>query len=144
MPRCYLLSVCSGSSLDQVSNNVSLFNLVEQLNVPPNAPPPPGGIVPLEVHAYFAFAQNELNDPFEVRFAMVAEQGLETYSETFTHRSSTMRFRTRTLGLPFPAVPGQYLLRVDLRPQGIGQWKRAESAWPIAIVEATPRPTVTH
>jgi len=144
MPRCYLLAVCSGSSLDQVSNNVSLFNLVEQLNVPPNAPPPPGGVVPLEIHAYFALGQNELSDPFEIRFVMVAEAGLESYSEVFTHRSTTLRFRTRTLGLPFPAVPGLYQLRVDVRLQGLGQWHRAEAAWPISIVEATPRPAITH
>ena len=32
MPSCYLLAVCGGSSLDQHSNNVTLFNLVEQIN----------------------------------------------------------------------------------------------------------------
>ena len=56
MPRCYLLTLCSGSALDQQSNNVTLFNLVEQLNVPPGVPPPPGGVIPLEIHAYFTVA----------------------------------------------------------------------------------------
>ncbi len=144
MPRCYLLSVCSGSSLDQLSNNVSLFNLVEQLNVPPNAPPPPGGVIPLEIHAYFALAPSELTEPFEVRFAMVSDTGLETYSEVFSHRSTTMRFRTRTMGLPFPAVTGLYQLHIDTRREGFGQWARAEASWPIAIVEANPRPPITH
>jgi hypothetical protein len=143
MPRCYLLAVCAGSSLDQHSNNVTLFNLVEQLNVPPGAPPPPGGVIPLEIHAYFALVGSELQAPFEVRFAMVASSGLETFSEVFSHRSVTPRFRTRTAGLPFPPVVGLYELRVDVRPSG-GSWSRDPNFWPIAIVEASSRPQITH
>ena len=144
MPRCYLLTVCSGSVLDQYSNNVSLFNLVEQLNVPPGAPPPPGGIVPVEIHAYFQLAGLELNQSFELRFAMVAGSGLETLSDAVTHKSVTPRYRTRTIGLPFPPVTGQYELRVDWRAGGSETWHREPIHWPIIIVEASPRPTVTH
>ena len=50
MPTCYLLSACVGSSIDQETNNITLFNLVEQINVPPNSPPPPNGVIPLEAH----------------------------------------------------------------------------------------------
>lgn len=143
MPRCYLLAVCAGSSLDQQSNNVTLFNLVEQLNVPPGAPPPPGGVIPLEMHAYFTLAPHEMQVAFEVRFVMLAASGLETFSEVFTHRAVTPRFRTRTAGLPFPPVVGQYELRVDVRVAG-GSWTRDSVFWPIVIVEATQRPAVTH
>lgn len=144
MPRCYLLSVCAGSSLDQQSNNVTLFNLVEQLNVPPGAPPPANGMVPLEVHAYFTVAPDEIGTSFEMRFAMVASSGLETLTDTFSHRPVTPRYRTRTGGLPFPPVVGQYELRVDLRPAGSRSWTRQPVFWPIAIVEASPQPPVTH
>jgi hypothetical protein len=144
MPRCYLLAVCAGSSLDQQSNNVTLFNLVEQLNVPPGVPPPPGGVVPLEIHAYFLLAPHELPASFEVRFAMVAGSGLETLSEVFPHRVVTPRFRTRTAGLPVPPVVGQYELRVDTRPLGGPSWTRDRLFWPIAILEASPQPVVTH
>ena len=145
MPTCYLLAVCVGSSVDQHSNNVSLFNVVEQLNVPPGAPPPPGGLVPLEVHAYFVLSQAEIGAPFEIRFALIAPSGLETFSEVFSHRSVTPRYRTRTLGLPFPPVAGQYELRLDWRPAGQHGWTREALRWPVAIVEAAP-PTerVTH
>ena len=77
MPSCYLLAVCSGSSLDQQSNNVTLFNLVEQLNLRPGAEPP-RGLIPLEIHAYFELAPEEVGFEFEIRFCMVAETGLET------------------------------------------------------------------
>ena len=108
MPRCYFLTVCGGSSVDQHSNNVTLFNLVEQINVPPGAPPPPHGLVPLEIHAYFHVGQEELGRDFEVRFVMTAATGLETPTDAFVHRAVTPRFRTRTLGLPFPPVAVPY------------------------------------
>jgi hypothetical protein len=144
MPKCYLLAVCSGSSLDQYSNNVTLFNVVEQLNVPPGAPPPPGGVVPVEIHAYFQLAPAEVNAVFELRFAMVASSGLETLSDVFSHRSVTPRYRTRTVGLPFPPVTGSYELRVDWREAGTEGWQRELVAWPLTIVEAVQRPAVTH
>lgn len=144
MPRCYFLTVCSGSSVDQHSNNVTLFNLVEQINVPPGAPPPPQGLIPLEIHAYFQLAQTELGRDFELRFVMVASTGLETPTDAFTHRAVTPRFRTRTFGLPFPPVAGHYELCVDTRPAGTEGWRREAITWPVAIVEDVARPQAVH
>lgn len=138
MPQCYLLLSCSGSSVDQHTNNVTLFNLVEQINVPQGAPPPPRGLVPVEIHAYFYVGQQELGRDFEVRFVMVASTGLETPTDTFTHRSVTPRYRTRTLGLPFPPVAGQYELRADVRMAGEETFRREPVSWPVSIVELTP------
>lgn len=144
MPQCYLLGVSAGSSLDQQSNNVSLFNLVEQVNVPPGAPPPPNNLLPLEVHAYFRLNPEEIGKIIEMRFALVAASGLETLSEVVRHSCSTPRFRTRTLGLPFPPVVGHYELRVDFRLAGYEYWARDPLAWPISFVELEPKPRVTH
>jgi hypothetical protein len=139
MPRCYFLSVCSGSSVDQHSNNVTLFSLVEQINVPPGAPPPPNGMVPLEVHAYFQLGPHEFPTDFEIRFVMVAPTGLETPTEPHRHHVVTPRYRTRTFGLPFPPVVGHYELRVDIRPAGTEGWHREALAWPVSIVEQKPQ-----
>jgi hypothetical protein len=146
VPRCYLLTVCSGSSLDQHSNNVTLFNLVEQVNLKPNAEPPPGTLIPVEVHAYFQCDPAELGQNFEVRFALVSMQtGLESVSDVFTHRSTTPRYRTRTGGLPLPPVTGAYELRLDWRLQGRTTFTRDTVCWPIHIVETEPQsPRVTH
>ncbi|MEB2312664.1 MAG: hypothetical protein OZ921_18705 [Sorangiineae bacterium] len=144
MPSCYLLAVAGGSSVDQHSNNVTLFSLVEQIGVPPGAPPPPGGVILLELHAYFALDPAEQGQSFELRFAMVAASGLETYSEVSTHRVITPRYRTRSVGLPFPPVMGAYELRVDVRSVGSASWQRASTAWPVVIGEYTPEPRVTH
>src|ERR1041384_1082629 len=137
MPRCYFLTVTSGSSIDQHSNNVSLWNLVEQINVPPGAPPPPRGLVPVEVHAYFHVAQAEFGRDFEIRFVMVAATGLETPTDAFTHRAVTPRYRTRSFGLPFPPVAGKYDLRVANRR---AQAKGATSSG-TAYASRKPSPT---
>ncbi len=142
--RCYLLALASGSSLDQQSNNVTLFNLVEQLNFPPSSQPPPGAVLPIEIHAYFQLQAQEVNQRFDVRFAMVESSGLETLTEAFQHKSSTPRFRTRTLGLPAPPAPGSYELRVDFKLAGSEQWIRDGVAWPLLVVRSEPRPQVTH
>ena len=144
MPSCYLLAVTVGSSLDQQSNNITLFNLVEQVNVPPGAPRPPRGLLPLEVHAYFRLAPIEVNQPFEVRYALVARTGLETYSEIFSYKSVTARYRTRTFGVPFPPVSDQYDLYVDWRRSPRDEWHRDRPSWPLTIAEHSPTPTITH
>ena len=158
--HCYLLCVSSGSAIDRQSNNVSLFNLVEQINVPPGTPPPPRGLIPVEIHAYFQLSQFHVQREFELRFALRAESGLETLSEVFRHRVTAPRFRVRTVGLPYPPVFGQYTLQVDLRVLGErvsgervlgdrllaedGAWQRQTAAWPLALHEIEQRPKVTH
>lgn len=144
MPQCYLLGISAGSSLDQQSNNVSLFNLVEQVNIPPGANPPPNNLLPLEIHAYFRLAAEELGQTLEMRFALVAPSGLETLSEVVRHSCATPRFRTRTLGVPFPPVLGHYELRVDFRVVGNPHWARDPLSWPISFIEVERKPRVTH
>jgi hypothetical protein len=145
LAQCYLLCISSGSAIDRHSNNVSLFTLVEQINVPAGTPPPPQGLIPVEVHAYFQFASAELNRDFELRYALCADTGLETLSDVFRYRAATLRFRVRTLGLPYPPVVGQYQLQVDFRVAGDEtRWQRQAAAWPIALHEIERRPRVTH
>lgn len=144
MPGCYLLVACGGSSLDAHSNNFSLFNLVEQINVPPNAPVPPKGMIPLEVHAYWRLLPSEVGREYEARFVLVADSGLETPSEVFKFRSVTPRFRTRSYGMPVPPVLGTYDLRVDWREVSNASWVRDPSSWPMILAEAQPQATTTH
>jgi hypothetical protein len=144
MPKCYLLAVGSGSSVDQHSNNITLFNLVEQLNFPRQSWPPPGALLPLEMHAYLRLDAFELNQKFELRFVVVGENGLETPTNAFSHRSTTARYRTRTFGLPAPPGPGGYELRVEFRGHSDAAWQRDPMSWPLIVTLSEPRPQVTH
>jgi hypothetical protein len=143
VPRCYFLTVCVGSSVDQHTNNVSLFNVIEQITVPPDAPPPPHGVIPVEVHVYWR-ALEEQEEAFEVRLVMMAETGLETSSPVQKHTQLRGRLRTRTLGLPFPPVMGRYTLCVDWRREPHHEWQREDIQWPIHLQEGERRPRVTH
>jgi hypothetical protein len=144
LAHCYLLCISSGSALDRQSNNVSLFNLVEQINVPARQNPPPRALIPVEVHAYFQLGIAALNRELELRFVLCADTGLETLSEVFRHRVTAQRFRVRTLGLPYPPVAGQYSLQVDFRMTDEPRWQRQSASWPIALQEIEQRPKVTH
>lgn len=144
MPKCYLLAIGSGSSVDQHSNNITLFNMVEQLNFPRHNWPPPGAQLPLEMHAYLRLEPSELNQQFQLRFVLVGESGLETPTNAFPHRATSLRYRTRAFGLPAPPGPGSYALRVEFRGNGDGPWTRDPQSWPVLVVEAEARPSVTH
>jgi hypothetical protein len=144
MPKCYLLAIGSGSSVDQHSNNITLFNMVEQLNFPRQAWPPPGALLPLEMHAYLHLDASEVNQKFELRFVLVGDNGLETPTNAFPHRTTTSRYRTRTFGLPAPPGPGQYELRVEFRSDADGAWTRDPVVWPLLVASSEPRPNVTH
>lgn len=144
MPKCYFLTLCGGSSLDQQSNNVTLFNVVEQVNLQPNADPPPGAFLPLEVHAYFLIGPSELMQPFELRFAVVAPSGLELFTDSSQHKSPTPRYRTRSFGLPAPIVPGNYQLCVEVRSAGAESFTRDSTSWPLVVARLEPRPALVH
>jgi hypothetical protein len=145
LAHCYLLCVSSGSAIDRQSNNVSLFTLVEQINMPPGAALPPRGLIPVEIHAYFQLAEAQVSREVELRFALRGECGLETLSDVFRHGITAPRFRVRTLGLPYPPVLGHYSVQVDVRVVGEeASWQRQPAAWPIALYEIEARPRVTH
>jgi hypothetical protein len=144
MPKCYFLTLCAGSSLDQQSNNVTLFNVIEQVNLQPNVDPPPGAFLPLEVHAYFLLGPGEVSQPFELRFAVVAPTGLELLTDASQHKSSTPRYRTRSYGLPAPIVPGTYQLCVDVRQPGTEGFTRENVSWPLVVARLEQRPDTVH
>ena len=134
--------------MDRFSNNPSLFGLIEQVNVRPDAQPPRSGVLPVEVHAYFQLSEIEQAREFQVRLVLAAESGLETFGEPFGGRATAGRFRVRTLGVPYPPVLGQYTLRVEFRmlsdQGGEDSWQRQAASWPIAFRQLEQRPRVTH
>lgn len=145
MPQCYFLTVVAGSSVDQQSNNVTLFNLVEQINLPAGGRLPSGRPIPLEVHAYLSLEPGELGLEFEMRVALVhSATGLETFTEPAKYRPPTARLRTRVMGLPCPPSLGHYDVQVDFRLGDDGDWSRDSHKWPISLLEAATKTKVTH
>lgn len=144
VPSCYLITLCSGASLDQHSNNISLFNLVEQIYLPATISSTKRRIIPLEVHAYLRLQTDELNRIFEFRYALVSQNGLDAYSEPITHQIKTMRYRMRSIGLPMPLVVGEFSLHLEYRLQGDSEFIRDRLAWPLHFKQDEVKPSVTH
>ncbi len=144
VPSCYLITLCSGASLDQHSHNISLFNLVEQINLPPLSSVPGRQNLPLEVHAYLRMASGEENQVFEFRYALVSQNGLDSYSEPIVHQIKTPRYRMRSLGLPMPLTTGQYSIHLEYRRQGEEEFKRDPLGWPLTFRREEQAPSVTH
>jgi len=137
MPRAYLLSVCSGSSVDRELNNVSLFNLVEQVAVPGFQP---GMTLPLELHAYWEASPAELGADHECRFVLLrGEEVSGQPSPPIRFRQESPRVRARALGLPIPA-PGAHQLGVEWRKVGEERWHREAVRWPITFDAAPAAP----
>lgn len=131
--------------MDQQSNNVTLFNLVENVSVPASATQRQHTLLPLEVHAYWRLGPTESKEPFQVRLVMVnAATGLETAGPVVEHRPVLARFRTRTLGVPFPPVLGEYALHIDRRASEDHPWSRESVGWPIHLRPLQTQPPVTH
>src|SRR5690606_3927806 len=130
-------------SADQHTNNASLFTVLEQITVPPDAPPPPPGAIPVGVHVHRqSLAATEA--ALRARLVMLADSRRETSSPVQKHNQLRGRLRTRTLGLPFPPVMGRYTLCVDWRREPHHEWQREDAQWPIHLQQSERRPRVTH
>jgi len=130
MPRVFLVAVCADSAIDQRSNNVSLFNLIEALQI---AELPQR--IPVEVHVYAEFDEAERGQPHELRFGLEDEHGSVTWrSQIMPVTSDTRRMRIIGQGLNLSA-PGSYHLLAEMRPAGEESttWIRASVAWPLEV-----------
>ena len=130
MPRCYLVIVCSASSLDVDSNNLSLFNLVERVQFRAGALAQL--IMPLEVHACWSFSGDERDRDYEARWVVCGADGVEVVGKTFPLRTATPRFRMRMFGIGIPSVSGECAVRTEWRALE-GGWTREPVTWPLAL-----------
>jgi hypothetical protein len=119
--------VAQASALDTYTNNWSLFHLVEQVRLSefPTA-------LPLEVHSYWKFAPDESNVAFEMRLVLVPQEGEMAVSNPVTLRSSTIRYRFRTTGLPI-SIPGDYEIHIEWHEPGHPEWTRCDVFWPLVV-----------
>jgi len=140
MPECYLLAVARTSSLDSATNNWSLFNLVEQMQVLADQV----GItkqftLPLEVHVYWQLSSEEINREFQ--FRLVARKGSEeTALKPLTLKTDKSRYRIRLQGFAIPYV-GDVRLETEWRFGEREKWRRCSIFWPLQIqVESSTSP----
>jgi hypothetical protein len=130
MPRAYLLAVSSGSSVDRDTANVSLFHLIEQVELPEL---PPNLRLQLELHAYWEVAPDELGAELECRFLLTRDgRPAGEPSPPIRFRPDAPRVHARAIGLPVPGL-GAHRLGIEWRRKGDEPWIREPAQWPITF-----------
>jgi len=117
--------VCSHSVIDVETKNVSLHNVVEQLNVPEELRTETMLGYPLEVVSLWSRAEPHTSAVGEARVVLVAPSGRELGSGSYAiDLSEHERFRSRIRLRGVPAEgPGRYVFKVYLRSEGETDWK---------------------
>lgn len=137
LPHPYLVAVCGSSSVDQRSNNFSLFVLVEavQLPVVPTT-------LPLEMHVYYEFEEAEVGRPYQVRVELVDQRGISRWQSPWTPVTSlSRRHRVVLAGLGIPDA-GYFHLFAAMRPDGepVDDAQRSSFGWPFEVTRAEAPP----
>ena len=142
--------LCSSSSIDETSNNISLFTVLEQLSVSPRSARPEVDAterVTLPLNSEIITLWERMSDEpqighFKVR--IVSPQDVELYkgppAVLTLSDVSKPRLRTRIQVGGFPYVgPGRYSVRIQQQTgdTGRGRWKEVAQL-PLLIEEAEP------
>lgn len=136
MPKCICLITCQGASLDQATQNWTLFSTVEQVSTPFLGVPHP-----LETITFWHVPDAELNKKFKLRLVLETENGNQRAAETpeLEFVAGARRHRLRILGFPFPATPGHYVAKVEWRSAESATWQKEAAEWRVEI-NAAPMP----
>lgn len=109
--------LCSGSAIDRDSNNVSLFNVLEQVTVSPEAE---GAVVPIDYEIVMLWQRDEPDrgEEFEASLYLVTPKGEELEASPFSvDLSEVERSRIRLQSSLFP-VRGEGRYWFVIRRQG--------------------------
>jgi len=142
MPRCYHFAVCRSSSLDHYTNTWSLFHLVETCRIRGDVLSKPEKPVelPLEVHAFWLFSENEYGVEFESRIVFAWENQTVPQTKVWTFRAQTPRLRQRLQGVTIRSV-GPAVLSLEWRRKGEEAWNSTEVGWPLLVQSVATLPT---
>lgn len=131
MIDCYFLGVCRGSALDRDTNNFTLFQLLEEVQVPE---PLLGQTLPFEMHFYLAVTGESINAPSEFQIVWKEQDGREQPgANVFRLELSHDRVRNRTFALQLPIKAGAYRIYLEWRTPNTKPWTRSVASWPLTI-----------
>ena len=127
--------LCSRAVVDQETNNVSIQNAIEQINIV--GEPKPDAVIPkrFEVVTLFARSAPEVPCRGELRltYRSPSDEILGTFERPINLlKHERLRARMRFEGLP-AGEPGRYYFDVELRNEGEDEWHRV-AAIPLMIV----------
>ncbi len=129
--------LCSQAIIDRDSNNLSLFNVIEQINI--EGEPQLGRVAPVGLEVVSLWVRSDLNTPGRghARLTFVSPTGTRIKSvEDELDLTKCERLRTRRLfaGLEL-SEPGQYTFKLELLNDGENRWREVASV-PLKVVFA--------
>lgn len=131
--------VCSRAVIDRESNNVSLQNIIEQINIRGEPIPDRVVAVQLEVVTLWVRADFDVPSQATTRLTVLSPSGNVLGSfESDIDVSEYERFRARVKfeGLLMPEL-GRYAFRTELKNKGESEWHEVATI-PLKIVFVSP------
>ncbi len=132
MPALEYFLVAESVSVDQTTNQVSIFNIIEDMHVPML----PGALAQVAAVCAWNVPPNEIGQDFQATFRIVAP-GLEQrdHAMNFTAAQTRQRMIVRMIGVPV-AAPGQLLFEMLLNGQHQASHTVNITVEPLPIVPA--------
>jgi len=131
--------ICSDAIIDQDTNNISIFNILEQVNIPEEAVKTQ--VIGINVELLTLWIRSDLSKPATgmSQVNLVAPNGeVIQSSESALDLSRFERLRSRSLyqGLPYKG-DGTYQFVVEYRPDDQTDWQQKASI-PLKVILANP------
>jgi hypothetical protein len=132
--------VCSHSVTDRDTNNVSIFNVIEQISI--IGEPKPQGVAPVRFEIVTLWARSDDDKPARGRsritFMSPSQKKSMLGEERDVDLSKYERLRARRFvqGLPVKE-PGRHVIRVELQNEGENRWHKVASV-PLKIRFVSP------
>lgn len=127
--------ICSGSSIDGETNNVSLFNILDQITIYDH-PKKNGAVsIPFEIFTSWIRANPEIPGKGIQRILYKGPSGKTLGSvETMIDLSNAERFRNRVKFSTLPVkTSGRHTFLIEYQEEGENKWKKVASI-PLTIV----------
>jgi len=127
--------LCSHAVIDRDTNNVSIHNVLEQLNVVGEPAPDLAIPIAFEVVTLWARTTPDIAAQGTERVTMIDPQENSTTLSTLKiNLAETERTRHRVIGRGLPASqPGRYRFRVDMQLEGEIEWRQV-AVVPLTVV----------
>lgn len=132
--------VCSRAVTDIFSNNVSIQNVIEQINL--TEEPQPDTVVNIEIEVVTLWVRQDADTPIRGRARITfVSPSRETYeiaqTEIDLSEHERLRSRRRVQGLPIREL-GRHAFTVDLRLEGKDEWQQVASV-PLSVILTSPK-----
>ena len=127
--------VCSSAAIDMDSKNVSIQNVLEQINIPVEPAPDLVINIPYQIVSFWVRSDIEMPARGRSRIALVEPGGsINPIAEMPIELTEVERARQRVYCQGFRApAPGRYIFRVELLESGQDEWRLVASI-PLRVV----------